>query len=137
MDAIKLGAHDVIQSSATSDMLANAGKLDFILDTVFADHNVAVPLDLLRTDGTLCMLGVSKTRLEVSPLLLEAKRRNISSSIMGGMSETQEMLEFCGVHGIGADIEVVQIQDVNKAFARLKRNDVRYRFVLDMSSLVA
>ena len=136
-DAIKLGAREVIQSSATSDMKAKAGKLDFILDTVSAPHDVAALLDLLRTDGTLCMLGVSRTRLEVSPLLLEAKRRNISGSIMGGMPETQEMLEFCGVHGIGADIEVVPIQDVNKAFARLKRNDVRYRFVLDMSSLVA
>lgn len=137
VEAIKLGAHQVIVSSDKTDMKANSGRLDFIVDTVSADHDVEALLNLLRTDGTLCMLGIPRKPLIVPPLQLETKRRSIAGSIMGGMPETQEMLEFCGVHGIAADIEVVPIQDVNKAFARLKRNDVRYRFVLDMSSLLS
>ena len=116
-------------------MKANDARLDFILDTVSADHDVGALLNLLRTDGTLCMLGIPRTPINVSSLVLETKRRSISGSIMGGIAETQEMLEFCAVHGIGADVEVIPVQQVNEAFARLKRNDVRYRFVLDMSSL--
>jgi uncharacterized zinc-type alcohol dehydrogenase-like protein len=137
VEAIKLGAHQVIVSSDKTDMKANAGRLDFIVDTVSADHDVEALLNLLRTDGTLCMLGIPRKPLIVPPLHLETKRRSIAGSIMGGVPETQEMLEFCGTHGIAADIEIIPVQEVNTAFARLKRNDVRYRFVLDMSSLVA
>jgi alcohol dehydrogenase (NADP+) len=135
LDAFALGAHQVIVSSDAQDMKANDARLDFILDTVSTDHDVGALLNLLRTDGTLCMLGIPRTPINVSSLVLETKRRSITGSIMGGIAETQEMLEFCAVHGIGADVEVVPVQQVNDAFARLKRNDVRYRFVLDMSSL--
>jgi uncharacterized zinc-type alcohol dehydrogenase-like protein len=137
IEAIKLGAHQVIVSSDTAGIKANAERLDFIVDTVSANHDVAALLSLLRKDATLCMLGIPKTPLSLPPLLLETKRRSIAGSIMGGIPETQEMLDFCGAHGVGADIEIVPVQEVNEAFARLKRNDVRYRFVLDMSSLSA
>ncbi len=134
-DAAKLGAHQVIVSTTVTDMKSNAGRLDFILDTVSADHDVAPLVDLLRIDGTLCLLGIPRKSISVSPLLLQTKRRSIAGSIMGGMAETQEMLDFCGAHGIGADVQILPIEQVNDAFRRLKQNDVRYRFVLDMSSL--
>jgi uncharacterized zinc-type alcohol dehydrogenase-like protein len=135
VDAIKLGAHQVIVSSDEADMNVNAGRIDFIVDTVSADHDVAALLNLVRTDGTLCMLGVPGKPLAVPPMVLESKRRSIAGSGMGGLPETQEMLDFCGSHAIGADVEIIPIQQVNDAFGRLKRNDVRYRFVIDMSSL--
>jgi uncharacterized zinc-type alcohol dehydrogenase-like protein len=136
-DAIALGAHDVILSSDTTDIKANEARLDFVLDTVSNDHDVAPLLRLLRTNGTLCMLGIPKTPLQVPALSLETKRRSIAGSIMGGIPETQEMLDFCAAHGITADVEILPVYQVNDAFERLKRNDVRYRFVLDLSPLAA
>jgi alcohol dehydrogenase (NADP+) len=135
-DALKLGAHEAIVSGS-SDVGGLAGRLDFVLDTVSADHDIAAMLDLLRTDGTLCMLGIPKSGFKVPPMRLETKRKSIAGSIMGGMAETQDMLNFAAAHGIGADVEVMSIERINEAIARLKRNDVRYRFVLDTSSLGA
>jgi uncharacterized zinc-type alcohol dehydrogenase-like protein len=136
-EAIALGAHDVILSSDKTDMKANEARLDFVLDTVSNDHEVAPLLNLLRTNGTLCMLGIPKAPLQVPALSLETKRRSIAGSIMGGIPETQEMLDFCAAHGIAADVEILPVYQVNDAFERLKRNDVRYRFVLDLSPLAA
>jgi uncharacterized zinc-type alcohol dehydrogenase-like protein len=136
-DAIALGAHDVILSSDPTDIKANEARLDFVLDTVSSDHDVVPFLNLLRTNGTLCMLGIPKTPLHVPALSLETRRRSIAGSIMGGIPETQEMLDFCAAHGIAADVEIMPVHQVNDAFERLKRNDVRYRFVLDLSPLAA
>jgi uncharacterized zinc-type alcohol dehydrogenase-like protein len=136
-DAIALGAHDVILSSDKTDLKTNEARLDFVLDTVSNDHDVAPLLNLLRTNGTLCMLGIPMAPLQVPALSLETKRRSIAGSIMGGIRETQEMLDFCAAHGITADVEILPVYQVNDAFERLKRNDVRYRFVLDLSPLAA
>jgi alcohol dehydrogenase (NADP+) len=131
-DAMRLGAEQVIVSKNATEMRALAGRLDFILDTVSVDHDVPSLLELLRVDGTLCMVGIPVQPLSVPPLLLETKRRSIAGSIMGGIAETQEMLDFCGTHKISADVEVLPIDQVNEALRRLKINDVRYRFVLDL-----
>jgi alcohol dehydrogenase (NADP+) len=133
-DAIALGAHDVILSSDPRRMKTHEARLDFVLDTVSNDHDVTPLLSLLRTNGTLCMVGIPKAPLHVPALALETRRRSIAGSIMGGIAETQEMLDFCATHEIGADVEVLPAHQVNEAFARLKCHDVRYRFVLDLSS---
>ena len=136
-DAIKLGAHEVILSSDPGDLKAHEARLDFLLDTVSNDHDVVPLLNLLRANGTLCMVGIPMLPLNVPALSLETKRRSIAGSIMGGIAETQEMLDFCATHEIAADIEILHVHQVNDAFARLKRNDVRYRFVLDLRSFPA
>jgi uncharacterized zinc-type alcohol dehydrogenase-like protein len=136
-DAVELGALDVILSSDPTDMKANQARLDFVLDTISNDHDVVPLLNLLRTNGTLCMLGIPKKPLNVPALSLETKRRSLAGSIMGGIAETQEMLDFCAAHGIAADVEILPVHRVNDALERLKRNDVRYRFVLDLSPLAA
>jgi alcohol dehydrogenase (NADP+) len=135
--AANLGAQKAVLASDTNEMRASAGSFDFVLDTVSGQHEIDPLLDLLSTDGTLCMLGVLPKPQAFSSMVLESKRRRIAGSSMGGLPETQEMLEFCGAHDIGAEVEIVSIQQVNEAFARLRRNDVRYRFVIDMSSLDA
>ena len=136
-DAVRLGAHDVVVSSQAAEMEKQQGSFDFILDTVSAVHNVNPYLDLLKRDGTLTLVGAPDTPLPVGVFSLLFRRRNLAGSIIGGIRETQEMLDFCAEHGITADVEVIPIQKVNEAYDRLLKSDVKYRFVIDMDSLKA
>jgi uncharacterized zinc-type alcohol dehydrogenase-like protein len=134
-DAQALGADEAVIVTDAEGMKKLGSSLDFILDTVSGDHNVQALLSLLRVDGTLCMLGASTTPLSIRANMLSGRRRSIAGSVMGGIAETQEMLDFCAAKAIVANIEMLPISQVNDAFERLKRNDVRYRFVLDMAEL--
>ncbi len=134
-DAARLGADDVVVSTNAAAMQAQAGSFDFILDTVSAVHDLNAYLELLRRDGTLTMVGAPETPLPVGVMNLLFKRRRFAGSIIGGIRETQEMLDFCAEHGITADVEVIPIQKINEAYDRLARGDVKYRFVIDMASL--
>jgi len=134
-DALRLGADEVVISKNDAEMQKHLGSFDFILDTVSAEHNVNAYLDLVKLDGTLTLVGASPTPLPVAVGSLLFRRRQLAGSIIGGIRETQEMLDFCGEHGITADIEMIRIQQINQAFERLLRSDVKYRFVIDMASL--
>jgi uncharacterized zinc-type alcohol dehydrogenase-like protein len=134
-DALRLGAHEVVVSSNKDEMAAQRGKLDFILDTVSAAHDLNAYLRLLRRDGHLVLVGAPEKPLEVRPFSLIPQRRSFSGSMIGGIQETQEMLDFCGQHGIVSDIERIPIQQVNEAYERMLKGDVRYRFVIDLKSL--
>ena len=134
-DALRLGADEVVVSRDAGEMKKHAGAFDFILDTVSAEHDVNAYLNLLRRDGNLTLVGAPEKPLAVSAFSLLMGRRNLSGSIIGGIPETQEMLDFCGEHIITADVEVIPIQKVNEAYERLLRSDVKYRFSIDMASL--
>ncbi len=134
-DARRLGAHEVVLSNDTAALQARAGSLDFVLDTVSAVHNVNVFLDLLVRDGSMCMVGAPSEPLPVGVFSLLFGRRSLSGSAIGGIKETQEMLDFCGRHGIVCDIEKVAPGQVNTAYERLLAGDVKYRFVLDLQAL--
>jgi uncharacterized zinc-type alcohol dehydrogenase-like protein len=134
-DAIRLGAHDVVVSKNAAQMQKQAGSFDFILDTVSAVHDLNAYLDLLKRDGTLTLVGAPETPLPVGVFSLLFRRRQLAGSLIGGIKETQEMLEFCAEHGITADVEVIPIQKINEAYDRLVKSDVKYRFVVDMASL--
>jgi uncharacterized zinc-type alcohol dehydrogenase-like protein len=134
-DAKRLGAHEVVVSKNEAEMQKHLGSFDFILDTVSAEHNVNAYLDLLKLNGTMTLVGASPTPLPLAVGSLLFRRRQIAGSIIGGLRETQEMLDFCAEHGIAADIEMIRIQQINEAFERLAKSDVKYRFVIDMSSL--
>lgn len=136
-DAARLGATELVVSSDAQAMRRHAGTFDFILDTVSGDHDINAYLSLLKRDGTVTLVGLPPKPLSVGAFPLIAGRKSLSGSNIGGIKETQEMLDFCGEHGITADVETLPIQRVNEAFARLERGDVRYRFVVDMSSLRA
>ena len=135
LDAKRLGAKDFYKTSDPDTFTTLSKQFDFILDTVSAPHDLNAHLELLKTDGTMILVGVpdKPAQLEAFPLIL--KRRRLVGSLIGGIQETQDMLDFCAKHHIGADVEVVPIQQVNEAYDRLVRGDVRYRFVIDMSSL--
>ena len=134
-DALRLGADEVVISRHADEMQKQAGSFDFILDAVAADHDIGAYLNLLRRDGNLTLVGVPAKPLAVSAFGLIAKRRSLSGSPIGGIAETQEMLDFCGQHGITADVEVIPIQKVNEAYERMLKSDVKYRFSIDMASL--
>jgi uncharacterized zinc-type alcohol dehydrogenase-like protein len=134
-DAIRLGAHEVVVSRDANEMQKHAGSLDFILDAVSADHDVNAFLNLLGRDGNLTLVGAPPKPLGVSSFSLIMRNRNLSGSNIGGIRETQEMLDFCGQHNITADVEVIPIQKVNEAYERLMKSDVKYRFSIDMASL--
>jgi alcohol dehydrogenase (NADP+) len=134
-DALRLGAHEVVVSKNEAEMQKHLGSFDFILDTVSAEHNLNAYLDLLKLDGTLTLVGASPTPLPVTVGSLLFRRRQLAGSLIGGIRETQEMLDFCAEHGIAADIERIRIQQINEAYERLLRSDVKYRFVIDMASL--
>jgi uncharacterized zinc-type alcohol dehydrogenase-like protein len=136
-DAAELGAHDFLVSTDARAMKAAAGRFDLILDTVSAVHDLNSALNLLRTDGTLVLVGVPEDALPVQPFAIIGRRRRLAGSLIGGIAETQEMLDFCARHGVLADIETVAMADINKAWERLLKNDVRYRFVIDMATLKA
>lgn len=134
-DALRLGADEVVVSRNANEMEQHAGSFDFILDTVSADHDINAYLNLLRRDGNLTLVGAPSEPLKVAAFGLIMGRRSLSGSPIGGIAETQEMLDFCGQHGITADVEVIPIQKVNEAYERLLRSDVKYRFSIDMASL--
>lgn len=134
-DARRLGAHNFISSKDQNAMSGSAGKLDFIIDTVSANHDVGSYLELLKRDGTMMMVGVPSEPLSIHAFGLIPKRRSLTGSMIGGIRETQEMLDFCGKHGITSDVEVIDIQKINEAFGRTIKGDVKYRFVIDMKSL--
>jgi uncharacterized zinc-type alcohol dehydrogenase-like protein len=134
-DALRLGAHEVIVSTDDEQMKAHAGSFDFILDTIAADHDINAYLQMLGLDGNLTLVGASETPLQVFAFALLFSRKSLSGSLIGGISETQKMLAFCGEHDITADVEVIPIQKVNEACEQLARSDVKYRFSIDMASL--
>jgi alcohol dehydrogenase (NADP+) len=134
-DAIRLGADEVVISRNADEMQKHAESFDFILDAVSADHDLNTYINLLRRDGNLTLVGAPEKPLPVSALGLITRRRNLSGSAIGGIAETQEMLDFCGRHNITADVEIIPIQKVNEAYDRLLKSDVKYRFSIDMASL--
>jgi uncharacterized zinc-type alcohol dehydrogenase-like protein len=134
-DAVRLGAHDVVVSRDAAEMQKHLGSFDFILDTVSAVHDLNPYLDLLRRDGTMTLVGAPDAPTPVETMRLLLARRRLAGSIIGGIRETQQMLDFCAEHGITADVEVIPVQAINEAYERLLRGDVRYRFVIDMASL--
>lgn len=134
-DAKRLGADDVILSTDAEQMKNNAGTLHFILDCVSAQHDINSYLALLKRDGKLTLVGAPEHPLPVSAFSLILNRISFSGSLIGGIKETQEMLDFCGKHNITSDIELIQMQDINKAYDRLLKGDIKYRFVIDMASL--
>jgi uncharacterized zinc-type alcohol dehydrogenase-like protein len=134
-DARRLGADDVVVSRNADEMRKHAGSFDFILDAVSAPHDVNAYLSMLRRDGTLTLVGAPSKPLEVAAFGLILGRRSLAGSPIGGIAETQEMLDFCGAHHLTADVEVIPIQKVNEAYDRLLKSDVKYRFTIDMESL--
>jgi alcohol dehydrogenase (NADP+) len=134
-DALRLGADEVVVSRNANEMQKHAGSFDFILDAVSADHDINAYINLLSRDGNLTLVGAPAKPLDVSAFSLLMGRRNLSGSLIGGIPETQEMLDFCGKHNITADVEVIPIQKVNEAYERLIKSDVKYRFSIDMASL--
>jgi uncharacterized zinc-type alcohol dehydrogenase-like protein len=134
-DARRLGASAVVVSKNQKEMDQQLNSFDFILDTVSAHHNVDAYLQLLKRDGTLCMVGASPEPLPVQVFSLIMKRRQFAGSLIGGIAETQEMLDFCSQHGITSDIEIIPIQQIEQAYERMLKSDVKYRFVIDIASL--
>jgi uncharacterized zinc-type alcohol dehydrogenase-like protein len=134
-DALRLGADEVVISRNADEMKKHAGSFDFILDAVSANHDINAYIDLLHRDGNLTLVGAPEKPLSVTAFGLIMGRRSLSGSPIGGIAETQEMLNFCGTHGITADVEVIPIQNVNEAYERLLKADVKYRFSIDMASL--
>jgi uncharacterized zinc-type alcohol dehydrogenase-like protein len=125
----------VVVSRNADEMQAHANTFDFILDTVAAPHDLNVYLNMLRPEGNLTLVGASAEKIDVSAYSLIFGGRSISGSLIGGIAETQEMLDFCGEHNIVSDVEVVGVQEINEAYKRLEKGDVKYRFCIDMSSL--
>ena len=136
-DALRLGADEVVLSRDSNEVRKHTGSFNFILDAVSADHDLNPYISLLDMDGTLTLVGAPAKPLGISAFSLIVGRRSVSGSNIGGIPETQEMLDFCGAHNITADVEVIPIQKVNEAYDRLLKSDVKYRFSIDMASLKA
>jgi uncharacterized zinc-type alcohol dehydrogenase-like protein len=134
-DGLRLGAHEVVVSKDADAMKKHQGSFNFILDAVSAQHDINAYLSLLKLDGTLALVGAPELPLPVAAFNLIMPRRNFAGSAIGGIAETQEMLDFCSQHNIVSDIEIIPIQKINEAYERLLKQDVRYRFVIDMASL--
>lgn len=134
-DAIRLGADEVVNSKNADEMQQHLKSFDFILDTVSAQHDINAYILLLKRDGNLTQVGVPPEPLSLNVGSLVFGRRSLSGSLIGGIKETQEMLDFCGQNNITADIELIPIQKINEAYDRLVKSDVKYRFVIDMASL--
>ena len=134
-DALRLGAKDVIISKNPDEMKKHAGSFDFILDCVAAKHDINAYLQMLKLDASLVLVGAPPEPLEVAAFNLIFPRKSLSGSLIGGIRETQEMLDFCAKHNIVSDIEMIPIQKVNEAYERVIKSDVKYRFVIDMQSL--
>jgi uncharacterized zinc-type alcohol dehydrogenase-like protein len=134
-DALRLGADEIVVSRNANEMQKHAGSFDFILDAVSAEHDINAYLNLLGRDGNLTLVGAPEKPLPVAAFGLIMGRRSLSGSAIGGIAETQDMLDFCGKHNITSDVEVIPIQKVNEAYGRLLKSDVKYRFSIDMASL--
>jgi alcohol dehydrogenase (NADP+) len=134
-DAKKLGAHEVIITKNADELAKHANTFDFILDCVSAPHDLNQYLNLLRRDGTMCLVGLPEVPSEVASFSLVLNRRSLSGSMIGGIAETQDMLDFCAEHNIVSDIELTTVDKVNEAYERVLKSDVKYRFVIDMKSL--
>ncbi len=134
-DAFRLGADEVAISRNADEMQKHAGSFDFILDTIAAEHDINAYINLVRRDGNLTLVGALEKSLAVGVFGLLFGRKSLSGSLIGGIRETQEMLDFCGNHNITAEVEVIPIQKVNEAYERLLRSGVKYRFSIDMASL--
>ena len=134
-DAKRLGADEVVISKNAEAMKKHANSFDFLLDTVSAKHPLDDYLQLLKRDGTMCMVGVPPEPLPVNAINLIFGRKRLGGSLIGGIAETQEMLDFCAEHGIVCEIEMIRMEQINEAYERMLKSDVKYRFVIDMSSL--
>jgi alcohol dehydrogenase (NADP+) len=134
-DALRLGADEVVISRDANEMQKHVESFDFILDAVSADHDINAYINLLRRDGNITLVGAPEKPLAVPAFGLIMRRRSLSGSPIGGVAETQEMLDFCGQHNLTADVEVIPIQKVNEAYERMLKSDVKYRFSIDMASL--
>jgi len=134
-DALRLGAHEVIVSSNAEEMKKHVGTFNFILDTIAAVHDINAYINMLGRDGNITLVGAPETPLQVSAFALLFGRKSLSGSLIGGIAETQEMLDFCAEHNITSDVEVIPIQKINEAYERLLKSDVKYRFSIDMASL--
>jgi uncharacterized zinc-type alcohol dehydrogenase-like protein len=134
-DALRLGADEVVISRNEDEMLKHADSFDFILDAVAAEHDINAYINLLRRDGNITLVGAPPNPFAVAAFSLIMRRRSLSGSPIGGIAETQKMLDFCGEHNITADVEVIPIQKINEAYDRLLKSDVKYRFSIDMASL--
>jgi alcohol dehydrogenase (NADP+) len=134
-DAKKLGAHDFVVTTDKAQVKAAMGTFDFILDTVSAEHDFKMYLSLLKTDGTLICVGVPSKPAEIPAFSLLGGRKSIAGSGIGGIAETQEMLDFCAAHNIVSEIEMIDMKDIHAAYERMEKGDVRYRFVIDMATL--
>ncbi len=134
-DAKRLGADEVVVSKDEDAMNQHMNSFDFILDTVSAKHPLDAYLALLKRDGTMCMVGASPDPLPVDVFSLIGRRRQLAGSLIGGLAETQEMLDFCAEHGITSDVEMIRMDQINEAYERMLKSDVKYRFVIDMASL--
>jgi uncharacterized zinc-type alcohol dehydrogenase-like protein len=136
-DARRLGADEVVISKDAEAMKAHASKFDFILDCVSAEHDINSYLGLLKLNGTLCLVGLPETPISVSAFSTVTNRRSLAGSMIGGMVETQEMLDYCAEHDIVSEIEMVNVDKLDEAYERVVKSDVKYRFVIDMASLKA
>jgi uncharacterized zinc-type alcohol dehydrogenase-like protein len=134
-DAEKLGAHNFVVTTDPSHVKEAAGTFDFIINTVSAQHEYSFLLEMLKLDGTMILVGVPPEAPQVHAFNLVMKRRRLAGSLIGGIKETQEMLDYCAEHGITSDVEVINIDYINEAYERMMKGDVRYRFVIDMASL--
>lgn len=134
-DALAMGAHEVVFSKHADEMGKHVNSFDFIIDTVSAPHDIDAYMALLKHEKTLCMLGISPDAHHIASKSVVWGRKNLSGSLIGGIAETQEMLDYCGTHNIVCDIELIPIQRINEAYERVLKSDVKYRFVIDMQSL--
>jgi uncharacterized zinc-type alcohol dehydrogenase-like protein len=134
-DAKRLGAHKFVLTSNEEAVKKVKGYFDFIIDTVSAEHDYNMYLKMLKVDGVHICVGAPPTPSQIAAFSLITMRKSIAGSMIGGLPETQEMLDFCAKHNIVSDVEVISIKDINKAYERMLKGDVRYRFVIDMASL--
>ena len=134
-DARMLGAEEVLLSSSVDALTKEAGSFDFLLNTIPVDHDLTPFLELLKTDGTMCVVGAIEPLSKVNAAQLIFGRRTLAGSLIGGIAETQEMLNFCGDKNILSEVEVIRMDEINEAFERMRQNDVKYRFVIDLASL--
>jgi uncharacterized zinc-type alcohol dehydrogenase-like protein len=134
-DALRLGAHEVVISKNEAEMKKHEKSFDFILDTVSAQHDLNAYLSLLKRDGTLTLVGAPPEAIPIEAFSLIHRRRQLAGSLIGGIAETQEMLDFCAERGITCDIEMISIDKINEAYERMLKSDVKYRFVIDLATL--
>ena len=134
-DAIQLGAHKFVVTKDEAALATVKNYFDFIIDTVSAQHDINLYLSLLRLDGTMIMLGIPPDAPQLQVFNLIGKRRRLAGSLIGGIQETQEMLDYCAEHNIMSDVEVIPISDINTAYERMIKGDVHYRFVIDLKTL--